>query len=97
MITVTFTKHALERWRERLGPDFEIRSATRLVLESRQATKRERRRRARGTKTVHRLSTAREIQACRVHDAAGLMFFLHINKGQVSVKTVVKLDADPNH
>ena len=45
-----------------------------------------------GTKTVRRLATKETKQACRVSDEAGLMFFVFILGGQVSVKTVVKLE-----
>ena len=92
MIKVTWTAHALQRWHERVGARFDRHYASRLVLESRQATKSERRRRAMGTKTVRRLATKETKQACRVSDEAGLMFFVFILGGQVSVKTVVKLE-----
>lgn len=92
MIKVTWTDHALQRWAERVGTRFNRQFATRLVLESRQATKSERRRRAMGTKTTHRLATAATKQACRVSDEAGLMFFVLIYSNNVTVKTVVKLE-----
>lgn len=85
---VVFTDHAVERWQSRVYPRFDRVVAERAVLQSRPATKSERRKSSHGYKSRRRQATREDRLGCLINDDLKLILFVIWNGDAVIVKTL---------